>query len=82
MISRFYPDLEWYVDVSLMLIERAGEFASKEIWHSIVQLITNYPQLHVYAAEKVDLSPQTLCSQALANPLNHDSSQRLTGFFG
>ena len=36
-----------------MLIERAGDFASKEIWHSIVQLITNYPQLHVYAAEKV-----------------------------
>ena len=49
---RFYPSLEWYVDVSLVLIERAGEFASKEIWHSIVQLITSYPQLHGYAASK------------------------------
>lgn len=52
---RFYPDLQWYVDVSLILIERGGEFASKEIWHSIVQLVTNYPQLHGYAAAKVSI---------------------------
>ena len=38
--------------MSLVLIERAGEFASKEIWHSIVQLITSYSQLHGYAARK------------------------------
>lgn len=50
-----------------MLIERAGEFASKEIWHSIVQLITNYPQLHVYAAEKVitHLNVETAVEQSI-----------------
>lgn len=53
LAERFYPDLHWYVDSMLKLIERAGELASKDIWHSTVQLITNYPSLHEYAARKV-----------------------------
>lgn len=53
LAERFYPDLHWYVDSMLKLIERAGELASKDIWHSTVQLITNYPALHEYAARKV-----------------------------
>lgn len=50
---RFYPDLHWYVDVMLTLIERAGEFATRDIWHATLQLITNYEELHEYAARKV-----------------------------
>lgn len=50
---RFYPSLQWYLDIMLSLIERAGEYASKDVWHSTVQLITNYPELHAYAARKV-----------------------------
>ena len=50
---RFYPDLHWYVDVMLTLIERAAEYATRDVWHSVVQLITNFPDLHQYAAEKV-----------------------------
>lgn len=53
LAERFYPDLQWYVDSMLKLIERAGELATKDIWHSTVQLITNYPVLHEYAARKV-----------------------------
>ena len=53
LAERFYPDLHWYVDSMLTLIERAGEFAGKDIWHSTVQLVTNYPALHEYAARKV-----------------------------
>ena len=30
LAERFYPDLRWYVDVMLQLMERAGEFASKD----------------------------------------------------
>ena len=37
----------------LTLIERAAEYASRDIWHSVVQLITNYEELHQYAAQKV-----------------------------
>lgn len=50
---RFFPDLEWYTDVMITLIERAGEFSTKDIWHSTVQLITNNDDLHMYAATKV-----------------------------
>ncbi|MCJ1422498.1 hypothetical protein MMC29_000378 [Sticta canariensis] len=51
-IRLFYPDLHWYVDVMLSLIERAGEFATRDIWHATLQLITNYDELHEYAARK------------------------------
>ncbi len=54
---RFFPDLEWYTDVMITLIERAGEFSTKDIWHSTVQLITNNDDLHMYAATKVKLCP-------------------------
>ena len=37
----------------LTLIERAGDMATKDIWHSVVQLITNNDELHGYAAQKV-----------------------------
>ena len=57
LAERFYPDLRWYVDVMLQLIERAGEFASKDIWHSTVQLITSYPELHEYSTRKARASP-------------------------
>ena len=53
LAERFYPDLEWYVDSMLTLIERAGDLATKDIWHSTVQIVTNYTALHEYAARKV-----------------------------
>jgi AP-2 complex subunit alpha len=53
LAERFYPDLHWYVDSMLTLIERAAELATKDIWHSTVQIITNFPALHEYAARKV-----------------------------
>lgn len=78
VICRFYPDLQWYVDVSLQLIERGGDFASKEIWHSIVQLVTNYPQLHGYAASKVSTLPLYLTLHVTwTRPILHIN---LTGF--
>ena len=63
LAERFYPDLQWYVDSMLTLIERAGDLATKDIWHSTVQIITNYPALHEYAARKVSFStfPAALC---------------------
>lgn len=52
LAERFYPDLRWYLDSMLSLIERAGDLATKDIWHSTVQIITNYPDLHEYSARK------------------------------
>ncbi|PRW60941.1 AP-2 complex subunit alpha-1-like [Chlorella sorokiniana] len=52
LAERFLPSLEWYVDSMLTLMERAGESAMNDLWHSVVQLVTNHPQLHAYAAHK------------------------------
>ncbi|BDA41202.1 AP-2 complex subunit alpha-1 [Coccomyxa sp. Obi] len=72
LAERFYPDLHWYVDSMLKLIERAGELASKDIWHSTVQLITNYPALHEYAARKV--------LESLQDGASHDALVSCAGY--
>ena len=48
------------MDVMITLIERAGEFSTKDIWHSTVQLITNSDDLHKYAATKASSLMQLL----------------------
>ena len=50
--SRFLPSLEWYVDSMLTLMERAGDSAIPDLWASVVQLVTNNPELHAYAAKR------------------------------
>jgi AP-2 complex subunit alpha len=47
------PVLQWYVDVVLALLERAGDFCGEDIWHRVVQLITNNEQSQAYAAGRV-----------------------------
>lgn len=45
--------LQWYVDVVLALLERAGDFCNDDIWHRVVQLITNNEGSQAYAAVQV-----------------------------
>lgn len=53
LAEKFAPDLQWYCDVTLELVEKAGEFVSDDIWFRIVQIITNHDDLQEYAAVKV-----------------------------
>lgn len=53
LAERFAPDVKWYVDVSMDLIERAGEFVSEDIWHRVIQLVTNNEGMREYAANRV-----------------------------
>jgi hypothetical protein len=41
------------VDVALALLERAGDFCSEDIWHRVVQLVTNNDNMQAYAARSV-----------------------------
>eukprot|EP00897_Mesotaenium_endlicherianum_P000511 jgi/Mesen1/10460/ME000082S09968 len=52
LAEKFAPDLSWYVDVILQLIEKAGDFVSDDIWHRVVQIVTNNEDLQAYAAAK------------------------------
>eukprot|EP00775_Hariotina_reticulata_P003331 gene3331-3608_t len=53
LAEKFAPNVQWYVDVVLGLLERAGDFCSDDIWHRVVQLITNNEGSQVYAAGQV-----------------------------
>ncbi|XP_027347912.1 AP-2 complex subunit alpha-1-like isoform X2 [Abrus precatorius] len=52
LAEKFAPDLSWYVDVILQLIDKAGEFISDDIWFHVVQFTTNNEDLQPYAAAK------------------------------
>ncbi|KAE8673674.1 AP-2 complex subunit alpha-2 [Hibiscus syriacus] len=52
LAEKFAPDLSWYVDVILQLIEKAGDFISDDIWFRVVQFVTNNDDLQTYAAAK------------------------------
>ncbi|KAJ7981101.1 AP-2 complex subunit alpha [Quillaja saponaria] len=53
LAEKFAPDLSWYVDVILQLIDKAGDFVSDDIWFRVVQFVTNNEDLQPYAAAKV-----------------------------
>ncbi|GAB4824774.1 hypothetical protein Ancab_007640 [Ancistrocladus abbreviatus] len=52
LAEKFAPDLSWYVDVILQLIDKAGDFVSDDIWFRVVQFVTNNEDLQAYAAVK------------------------------
>lgn len=39
-LRRFHPNMEWYIDTMITLIERGGEFVTRDVWHSTVQLVS------------------------------------------
>ncbi len=52
LAERFAPDLNWYVDTILSLISLAGEHVADDVWHRLVQIVTNTETLQKYAASK------------------------------
>ena len=59
------------MDSMLTLMERAGDSAINDLWHSVVQLVTNNPQLHMYAARR--------CVEALSRGASFDVFVKCTG---
>ena len=56
----------------LALMERAGDSAINDLWHSVVQLVTNNPQLHAYAARKA--------AEALRRGASYEVFVKCTGY--
>uniref|UniRef100_A0A7S0R8D3 Clathrin adaptor alpha/beta/gamma-adaptin appendage Ig-like subdomain domain-containing protein n=1 Tax=Chlamydomonas leiostraca TaxID=1034604 RepID=A0A7S0R8D3_9CHLO len=53
LAEKFAPSVQWYVDVAMQLLEKAGDFVSEDIWHRVVQLVTNNAAMQPYAARNV-----------------------------
>ncbi|XP_031100456.1 AP-2 complex subunit alpha-1-like isoform X1 [Ipomoea triloba] len=72
LAEKFAPDLSWYVDVILQLIDKAGEFVSDDIWFRVVQFVTNNEDLQPYAALKA--------KEYLDKPAIHETMVRVSAY--
>jgi AP-2 complex subunit alpha len=53
LAERHAPDLRWFVDTIIALIGIAGDHVSDDVWHRVVQVVTNNEDLQRYAASKL-----------------------------
>jgi AP-2 complex subunit alpha len=53
LAEKFAKDLTWYLDTLVKVIMVAGDFVAEDVWHRCVHIVTNHPELHEYAAEKL-----------------------------
>lgn len=53
LTEKYATDIQWYVDISLRLIAMAGDHVSDEVWHRVIQIVTNNEELQVYAAQHI-----------------------------
>ncbi|KFH48732.1 AP-2 complex subunit alpha-like protein [Hapsidospora chrysogenum ATCC 11550] len=51
LTEKYATDVQWYVDISLRLIAKAGDHVSDEVWQRVIQIVTNNEELQVYAAQ-------------------------------
>lgn len=72
LAEKFAPDLLWYVDVILQLIDKAGDFISDDIWYRVVQFVTNNDDLQGYAALKA--------RDYLSKPAVHETMVKVGGY--
>lgn len=72
LAEKFAPDLSWYVDVILQLIDKAGDFVSDDIWFRVVQFVTNNEDLQPYAALKA--------REYLEKPAIHETMVKVSAY--
>lgn len=72
LAERYAPNLQWYVDTILQLINVAGDHISDDIWHRAVRIVTNNEELQGYAARKM--------YNALQPTGVHESAVKVGGF--
>lgn len=51
--EKYAKDLTWYVENILQLINHAGDFVSDDIWHRLIQIVTNNKGVQAFAADKL-----------------------------
>lgn len=51
LAERYAKDLRWYVDTVLQLITIAGADVPDDVWHRVVQIVTNNEDLQKYTAQ-------------------------------
>lgn len=53
LAERFPRSSEWYIDSMLRLIMSAGDAVTRDVWHSVVHLVSSQKTLQPYAVNKI-----------------------------
>lgn len=72
LAEKFPRDLTWYLDTLVKVIMVSGDYVSEDVWHRVVHIVTNHPDLHEYAAEK-------LC-EIVQSKFAHETAVALGGY--
>ncbi|KAG9144332.1 hypothetical protein Leryth_019427 [Lithospermum erythrorhizon] len=53
MVEKFSPNKIWYIDQMLKVLSEAGNYVKDEVWHALIVVITNAPNLHGYSVRSL-----------------------------
>ncbi|XP_021842869.2 AP-1 complex subunit gamma-2 [Spinacia oleracea] len=48
IVDKFSPEKIWYIDQMLKVLCEAGNYVKDEVWHALIVVISNAPNLHGY----------------------------------
>ncbi|KAJ4973273.1 hypothetical protein NE237_006447 [Protea cynaroides] len=48
IVEKFSPEKLWYIDQMLKVLSEAGNSVKDEVWHALIVVISNAPDLHGY----------------------------------
>lgn len=48
IVEKFSPEKMWYIDQMVKVLSEAGNCVKDEVWHALIVVITNAPNLHGY----------------------------------
>ncbi|CAH2047534.1 unnamed protein product [Thlaspi arvense] len=49
IVEKFSPEKIWYIDQMLKVLSEAGNYVKEDVWHALIVVITNAPDLHGYS---------------------------------
>ncbi|KAL0296973.1 UNVERIFIED_CONTAM: AP-1 complex subunit gamma-2 [Sesamum radiatum] len=63
IVEKFSPEKIWYIDQMLKVLSEAGNYVKDDVWHALIVVITNAPNLHGYGVRSLYKALQTAGEQ-------------------
>ncbi|KAK4429859.1 AP-1 complex subunit gamma-2 [Sesamum alatum] len=63
IVEKFSPEKIWYIDQMVKVLSQAGNYVKDEVWHALIIVITNAPNLHGYTVRALYKAVQTAGGQ-------------------
>ncbi|KAK4402818.1 AP-1 complex subunit gamma-2 [Sesamum angolense] len=63
IVEKFSPEKIWYIDQMVKVLSQAGNYVKDEVWHALIIVITNAPNLHGYTVRALYKALQTAGGQ-------------------